>query len=253
MCWRKYRRHEVCIYTTVAARRISLFCAHLRAIPFHFFSAISTCSKQIDLKLCFGTLLFMSNFSAITRNKSGFGMSLIELLVVIGIVAVMSAIAVPSFSGISRQYRTMGVANSFIGDLGFARAEAIRQGSTVTICASSDGQSCNTGTAPNSWQNGWIIFSDPLQNKTANTLLRVRSALKAGDSFSNVELISKRQLSSFTFGSNGNPTQVSLVGASPRLLFTIRTTPVKSNATFCVEIKRTGRPEFQKSGTKNCI
>ena len=59
------------------------------------------------------------------KTISAFGKGHIEFFFVISTVAVMSAIAVPSFSGIAQQYRTMGVANGFIGDLDFACAETI--------------------------------------------------------------------------------------------------------------------------------
>ncbi len=49
--------------------------------------------------------------------------------------------------------------NGLLGDLQFARAEAIKEGRYVSVCASTDGASCSGDAAD--WQGGWIVFPNP--------------------------------------------------------------------------------------------
>ncbi len=46
---------------------------------------------------------------------------------------------------------------SLMSHLEYARQEAMRRGTLVTICPSSDGRNCN---ADGDWQQGWMIFTD---------------------------------------------------------------------------------------------
>jgi type IV fimbrial biogenesis protein FimT len=111
------------------------------------------------------------------------GITLIELMAVIAIVAILLTIGVPSFKYISNSYRVSGEANGLLGDLQFARVEAIREGQTVTVCVSSDGANCS-GTS--TWQSGWIVFSDPNGNQTVDpgeTVLRIQAPFTSTDTF----------------------------------------------------------------------
>jgi len=113
------------------------------------------------------------------------GVTLIELLIVITIVAILMGIGVPSYRYISTSYRISGEINGLLGDVQFARAEAVKEGQNVTVCVSSDGLTC-AGTA---WQAGWIVFSDPTSAKTTNgnaaLVLRRQAAFTGSDTFSN--------------------------------------------------------------------
>src|SRR5438874_13781183 len=82
----------------------------------------------------------------------------------------------PSYRYIANSYRMSAEVNGLLGDLQYARSEAIKEGQTVTTCVSADGTGCTGGTA---WANGWIVFSDPNANATVDageTVLRVQGA-----------------------------------------------------------------------------
>jgi type IV fimbrial biogenesis protein FimT len=83
------------------------------------------------------------------------GFTLLELMVTLFIVAIVMAAAVPSFKSLSVRNRLVTYTNDFIATVNIARSEAVRRGSPVTICHSSDGASCG-GT----WSDGWIAFAD---------------------------------------------------------------------------------------------
>jgi type IV fimbrial biogenesis protein FimT len=108
------------------------------------------------------------------KRQTGF--SITELMVVMAIVAILLGIGVPSYRYITNSYRMSAEVNGLLGDLQYARAEAIKEGQTVTVCLSSNRTTCTGGTA---WAGGWIVFSDPNANATVDageTVLRVQSA-----------------------------------------------------------------------------
>jgi len=91
--------------------------------------------------------------------KGQTGFSLTELMVVVGIVAILLGIGVPSYRYVTNSYRLSAEMNALVGDLMYARAEAIKEGQPVALCVSTDGLTCSGATT---WQNGWIVFPDPL-------------------------------------------------------------------------------------------
>jgi type IV fimbrial biogenesis protein FimT len=99
------------------------------------------------------------------------GVSLLELMVVISIVAILTAIGVPSYKYVTTANRISAEINGLMGDLQFARYEAIREGLPVTICPAAPGATvCDNTTA---WQEGWIVIS----TTGTNTVLRRQTTL----------------------------------------------------------------------------
>lgn len=95
---------------------------------------------------------------------------------VVAIVAILLGIGVPSYRYITNSYRMSAEVNGLLGDLQYARSEAIKEGQTVTTCVSSNGTSC---TGETDWAKGWIVFSDPDANQAVEageTVLRTQAA-----------------------------------------------------------------------------
>jgi type IV fimbrial biogenesis protein FimT len=127
------------------------------------------------------------------------GVTLVELLAVISIVAILLAVGIPSYQYVSTSYRISSEANGLLGDLQFARAEAVKEGQTVTVCVSTNGTSC--AAAGSGWQSGWIVFSDVSDNQTVggtDVILHVQSAFNGSDTFEG-----SSNLSSVTFSREG--------------------------------------------------
>lgn len=87
------------------------------------------------------------------------GVTLIELMVVTTLLAVLLAIAAPNFQGMTASSRLTSTSNELLGSLQQARAQAIRTGSRVTVCRSTNGTQCDT-TAGVGWDRGWIVYHD---------------------------------------------------------------------------------------------
>ncbi|WP_143729379.1 GspH/FimT family pseudopilin [Microbulbifer sp. GL-2] len=102
------------------------------------------------------------------------GFTLIELMVAITVLAIVVAVAVPSFTDMINNYRSVSLAEDFVSGLNFARSEAVKRGTNVSVCASSNGTDC---AGANNWSDGWIAFTDGAATEKAgapvvNTVLR---------------------------------------------------------------------------------
>lgn len=87
--------------------------------------------------------------------KNGF--TLIELMVVIAVLAIVLGVAIPSFTQQIRNNGSTALSSEFQAALGFARSEAVKRSSRVSVCPSSDGSNCLTA---DDWKKGWIVFVD---------------------------------------------------------------------------------------------
>lgn len=113
------------------------------------------------------------------------GFTLTEVLIVTTIVAILFGIGLPSYKYVTTSNRVASEVNALLGDMQYARSEAIREGQTVTVCPSADGASC-AGGATGVWQSGWIVFSDANNDQTVQAgepVLRVQRKFAGGDTF----------------------------------------------------------------------
>lgn len=85
------------------------------------------------------------------------GVTLVELMVTLVVLAILMAIATPSFQMVRNSTRLSGQANELVTAIQLARSEAVSRRQWVTVCRSDNGTSCSTATT--SWQ-GWMVFVD---------------------------------------------------------------------------------------------
>ena len=109
------------------------------------------------------------------RGQQGF--TLFELIITLAIAAIVIGLAAPSFSSMIQDNRLSGQSVDFLASLNFARSEAIKRRTPVTLCKSANGSACaNAGD----WGQGWIIFVDNNRNQTRDdgeAILRVHGSL----------------------------------------------------------------------------
>lgn len=105
------------------------------------------------------------------------GVSMIELMVVVLVLGILSAIAVPGFKSTIQSSQRTVYANQLFEDLAFARSEAIKRGVRVVVCPSTGGTQC---TDDINWQVGWMVFVDldsGASFTSGDTLLKVHEKL----------------------------------------------------------------------------
>lgn len=96
------------------------------------------------------------------RTLAGF--SLLELMIVVAILSVIAAFAVPSFQSLISLNRLASEANELIAGLGQARTEAIRLNRRTVLCratvASGQVNAAGGCVAGNDSWAGWMVFVD---------------------------------------------------------------------------------------------
>ncbi len=101
------------------------------------------------------------------RQGSG-GFTLVELMVVVGILAVLAALAVPSFTDAVERYRVATVVDELSSTLTLTRVEAIKRSGNVRLVRLSGGD-CPALTSAATWSCGWRVFWDANGNSTQDS------------------------------------------------------------------------------------
>lgn len=73
--------------------------------------------------------------------KRARGLTIIELMIVIALIAIVLTVAIPSFRDILERRRLEGVANELAIDLQYARTEAVSRQANVVLQTAADGLS----------------------------------------------------------------------------------------------------------------
>lgn len=91
-------------------------------------------------------------------HQSGF--TAIELMVVVSILAILAALAGPSFTPLIERWRVRDAAESLTSTLFFARSEAIKRGGNIIIEKRPNSGTCTSATGDTQWGCGWTVFFD---------------------------------------------------------------------------------------------
>lgn len=115
-------------------------------------------------------------------NKS-LGFTLSELLVTIAVLSILLSVAAPSFETLITNNRLIAQGTDLMSTLSFARSEAAKRATPVTVCRSTNGVQCTqNGTG---WDIGWIVFVNELGDAEvvdeSDLVLRVFSNLDGGN------------------------------------------------------------------------
>jgi len=102
--------------------------------------------------------------NSIMKNFKQSGFTIIELMVVIAMMGVVSAVAIPSFRAMLITNEVVDTTNQMQMSLKLARSEAIVNGKDAFVCSSKDGATCSN--ADGNWNKGWLVYVDLNGNST---------------------------------------------------------------------------------------
>ena len=88
-------------------------------------------------------------------GRAAGGYSLYELVITIGVVALVMSLGVPSFGRMLANHRLKVEVDALFHAVHLARKESVVRRRAVTLCPSHDGQNCSPGF---DWSAGWIMF-----------------------------------------------------------------------------------------------
>jgi type IV fimbrial biogenesis protein FimT len=110
-------------------------------------------------------LVQVNTMSITHRPAAARGFTLIELMVTLVLLAVMLTLAAPSFLTFQRNAELTSTANSFVGSLSAARAEAMKRQMRAFVIPG-DGVTQTTD-----WSKGWVVYVDTNTSTTAGSVL----------------------------------------------------------------------------------
>lgn len=169
------------------------------------------------------------------RISSAQGFTLVELIVAISIAAILLAIAVPSYSSSQLNSQLRVSANDLIGSINLARSEAIKRGTTVTLCASADGESCG-----GEWHEGWLVLREADALHDEAVILQSVTGIPAG-----FQLTESSDNAALLFQSTG-------VEATAATFKLCRSSPEPGSQERIVSMDATGRAFVKRTSTGDC-
>ena len=173
------------------------------------------------------------------RKQSGF--TLIEAMVVVGIIAILGAMAGPAFQTMIRNNRLSTAASLLQVSLNIARGEAVKRGADAKVTVAAI-------TTAGEWKNGWAVFLDksttangaiaPTADTSTYTLLEIAAPLPSA----NVQYDKTGSLDYFTYNGQGRMiTSTGGAGANRGFWF------YEGNSDkYCIVVSLTGRVRTEK-------
>lgn len=173
-----------------------------------------------------GTAMIGSSMAHSHRRQRGFTM--VELMVALAVLAILLGIAVPSMTQFSFRSKLRSYSNEVVASALLARSEAIKRNQTVTLCVSSDGTSCASG----SWESGWIVRT------SGGEVIHRQQAITDG-----FKIIG--DVDSIAFAASG-------VGTTVATLKVCRSTPSLGDQESEVTVSATGRTAVERRASSSC-
>ena len=105
------------------------------------------------------------------------GFTLVELMVVVGIAALITALALPSFADFVQRFQIDRYAANLRGTINNARQQALRTGLETVVCKRVVMQNACSTLATDGYEKGWIVFHDQTAAFTATAASTDRNGI----------------------------------------------------------------------------
>ena len=171
---------------------------------------------------------------------------MVELLIVLTIAAILLAIGTAAYKNVTASYRISSEINGLLGDMQYARSEAIKQGQNVVICVSTSGTDCTTGNT--NWNLGWIVFvnsaTPPTTGGNAALVLRAQAA------FTGTDTLTDGVTSNVSFDREGLALGLlSTMSGNGGAVLPLHDAAHTASRTRCLEITNVGNVSVQQPAT----
>ncbi|MDE1711264.1 GspH/FimT family pseudopilin [Chromobacterium amazonense] len=177
------------------------------------------------------------------RHQNGF--TLLELMMVIAILAITLAFAVPAYQSTIAAESIQAESNNLYGDILYARNEALRQGQYVLVCQSTDNQTCDASGGSANWAVGWIVTTGAsCANGSNGTVLRKQKAFSSKDTANYTNLASPPVAGTTPFCFN----RMGYAASANTGKVVIRSTSNTSATPYCVIVEASGHPLSLRGG-----
>ncbi len=115
------------------------------------------------------------------------GLTLIELLFTMVVLAILTTVAVPGFTNLVLNTRMTAHVNRFVHDIHLAKQAAHRRMQPVALCKSHDGRQC---AHDREWHEGWLVFVNLNRDRPPHVnpdepILAVNPAFESGTIIAN--------------------------------------------------------------------
>lgn len=90
-------------------------------------------------------------------HAHGTGITVLELMVTLAVMAILLAVAVPSYDSFINRQRMKAAVAGLHHDLMAARSQAVYRNAIMVACPGHPASGCSGAS---DWSNGWIVFED---------------------------------------------------------------------------------------------
>jgi type IV fimbrial biogenesis protein FimT len=176
----------------------------------------------------------MNSQAARCRSRQA-GVTMVELIITMTIAGIVLTMGVSGYRYVTRSNRASSEINALLGDMQFARYEAVKEGEAVTICpASASATTCSTTT---SWSGGWMVLSNALSGSSGNANVLRRQL--PFSSFSSTDTLTAT-VTSVVFDREGYAMNLTGAGLDGTVVFALHDSTSTMSYTRCLMLGVSG-------------